>query len=85
MRRLGYEPVAAADGSEGEIDAVVLEPSWKHGRTILHRLGDDVPPVVCLSIFPREVGLAPPESVAYLIKPVPLAALGDALRLACAC
>ena len=85
MRRLGYEPVAAADGAEGEIDAVVLEPGWVHGRAILRRLGKHVPPVVCLSIFPREVGLAPPESVAYLIKPVSLAELGDALRLACAC
>jgi hypothetical protein len=85
MQRLGYEPVAPADGSPGEIDAVLLEPSWTHGRTILRRLGDDIPPVVCLSIFPREAGLAPPESVAYLIKPASLDALGDALRDACAC
>ena len=56
---------------------------WGNGRTILRRLGDDIPPVVCLSIFPREAGFAPPESVAYLIKPASLDALGDALRDAC--
>ncbi|HXY81138.1 MAG TPA: hypothetical protein VEH55_07185 [Gaiellaceae bacterium] len=83
MRRLGFEPVAPGDCGPGDADAVVLEPSWAHGRTILRRLGDDVPPVVCLSIYPREAGYAPPESVAYLIKPASLGQLGDALRDAC--
>ena len=85
MRRLGYEPVMPADCDPGEVDAVVLEPSWPHGRTILGRLGDDIPPVVCFSIYPREAGLAPPESVAYLVKPASLGELGDALRGACGC
>ena len=85
MRRLGYEPVAPADCSPGTVDAVVLEPSWAHGRTILRLLGDVIPPVVCLSIFPREAGFAPAESVAYLTKPSSLQELGDALRTACAC
>jgi hypothetical protein len=85
MERLGYEPVAPADGGPGKIDAVVLEPSWTLGRKILKRLGDAIPPVVCLSIFPREAGFAPPESVAYLTKPSSLQELGDALRTACAC
>ena len=80
MRRLGYEPVAPTDCSPGAVDAVVLEPSWTHGRTILEQLGDAVPPVVCLSIFPREAGLAPPESVAYLTKPSSLQELAAALR-----
>jgi hypothetical protein len=35
---------------------------------------------VCLRVYPREAGLAPPESVAYLVKPSSTAALGDALR-----
>ncbi len=85
MRRLGFEPVVPANGGSGEVDAVVLEPSWAHGRAILRRLGNDVPPVVCLSIYPREAGFAPPESVAYLIKPASLEQLGDALRDACGC
>ena len=85
MERLGYEAVGPAHDHPGEVDAVVLEPSWTAGRAILKRLGDAVPPVVCLSIFPREAGLAPPESVAYLVKPASLDALGDALRSACAC
>jgi DNA-binding response OmpR family regulator len=85
MERLGYEPVAPADCGPGDADVIVLEPSWSHGRTILRRLGKDVPPVVCLSIYPREAGYAPPESVAYLIKPASLGQLGAALRDACGC
>ncbi|MGD0713944.1 MAG: hypothetical protein ABSB24_07125 [Gaiellaceae bacterium] len=83
MLRLGYEPVMPVDSGFGDVDAVVLEPSWSYGRTLLRQLGDDVPPVVCLSVYPREAGLAPPESVAYLVKPVSLAKLGDALRSVC--
>ena len=83
MVRLGFEPVAPADCGPGDVDAVVLEPSWSQGHTILRRLGDDLPPVVCLSIYPREAGYAPPESVAYLIKPASLGQLGDALHAAC--
>ncbi len=83
MERLGYEAVAPADADPGEVDAVVLEPSWTQGHALLSRLGDDIPPVVCLSIYPRESGFAPPESVAYLTKPATLVELGDALRNAC--
>lgn len=83
VHRLGFEPLAPADCGPGDADAVVLEPSWAHGRTILRGLGDDVPPVVCLSIYPREAGFAPPESVAYLLKPASLSELGAALRDAC--
>lgn len=81
--RLGYEPVMPTDSRIDDLDAVVLEPSWPYGRTLLGQLGADVPPVVCLSVYPQEAGLAPPESVAYLVKPVSLARLGDALRSVC--
>ena len=83
VERLGFEPLTPADCGPGDADAVVLEPSWSHSRTILGRLGDDVPPVICLSIYPREAGFAPPESVAYLLKPASLSELGAALRDAC--
>ena len=83
VHRLGFEPLAPADCGPGDADAVVLEPSWAHSRAILRGLGDDVPPVVCLSIYPREAGFAPPESVAYLLKPASLSELGAALRDAC--
>jgi CheY-like chemotaxis protein len=84
VERLGYEPVAPADCGPGDADAVLLEPSWTHGRAILRRLGDEIPPVVCLSIYPREAGLAPPESVVYLTKPASLDQLREALDAVCA-
>lgn len=83
MERLGYETVTAAHSSPEKIDAVVLEPSWTQGHAILDRLAGDAPPVVCLSIYPREAGFAPAGSVAYLTKPSSLQELDDALRSAC--
>jgi len=81
VERLGYELVKApAAGPPPSVDAVVLEPASPASRSLLHRFGADVPPVVCLSVYPREAGLAPPESVAYLVKPSSSAALGSALR-----
>ena len=85
MERLGYEPVAPTDSGADEVDAVVLEPSWSDGHKILGRLAGHIPPVICLSIYPRESGLAPLESVAYLTKPSSLQELSDALRTACSC
>ena len=81
VERLGYELVQdEPTGPPPAVDAVLLEPASPASRTLLHRFGDDVPPVVCLSVYPREAGLAPPESVAYLVKPSSTAALGNALR-----
>lgn len=77
VERLGYE-VAENDG---EIDAVLLEPACAAGRRAVESLGDDAPPVVCLSIYPRERGLEPATSVAYLEKPSSTAAIADALRV----
>jgi DNA-binding response OmpR family regulator len=77
VRRLGYEAVDALDGSE--IHAVLLEPGCESGRRVLQRFGDDAPPVVCLSIYPREHGLEPSSSVAYLTKPATTSEIADAL------
>jgi CheY-like chemotaxis protein len=81
VERIGYEPVAAHERPEpSEVDAVLLEPACAVGRSIIHRFGDASPPVVCLSIYPREQGLEPAASVAYLLKPASPSAIGDALR-----
>ena len=81
LERLGYVPVQAPNvGPVPPVDAVLLEPASLRGRSLLHRFGGDVPPFVCLSVYPREAGLEPPESVAYLVKPSSTAALGNALR-----
>lgn len=78
VERLGYEPV---DGAELHgVDAVLLEPGSALGDLLLRRLGDDGPPVVCLSIYPREHGLEPAQSVAYLMKPATAADIAEALR-----
>jgi len=76
VRRLGYEVVAEGD----DADAVLLEPGCAVGRSVVRRLGADAPPVVCLSIYPREDGLEPPASVAYLTKPATSHQIGNALR-----
>jgi hypothetical protein len=47
---------------------------------VLRRFGGDAPPVICLSIYPREEGFEPSATVAYLVKPASTAAIGDALR-----
>ena len=75
VRRLGFEPVSATPA-----DAMLLEPGWGDACAAVEELGDDAPPVVCLSIYPREEGLEPPGSVAYLLKPVSCNAVGAALR-----
>jgi hypothetical protein len=77
VERLGYVPVDASDDSD--VDAVLLEPACASGRSVLERFGDDAPPVVCLSIYPREHGLEPATSVAYLMKPATSAQIARAL------
>jgi DNA-binding response OmpR family regulator len=78
VRRLGYETVAADE--RGDVDAMLLEPGCAMGRSVLRRFGADAPPVVCLSIYPREEGLEPAASVAYLVKPASSIEIADALR-----
>ena len=78
VRRLGYEAVAVDE--RGDVDAVLLEPASAMGRSVLRRFGADAPPVVCLSIYPREEGLEPSASVAYLVKPASSTEIADALR-----
>jgi len=79
LQKLGYEAVGAGAGG---VDAVLLEPGCAVSRAQLRRFGDVVPPVVCLSVHPPEEELAPPETVAYLTKPVRRAWLDAALRRA---
>jgi hypothetical protein len=76
VERLGYEVA-----SDGAVDAVLLEPGDAAGRSVLDRFGGDLPPIVCLSIYPREAGLEPAGSVAYLVKPASTAAIADALHV----
>jgi hypothetical protein len=78
VKRLGYEAMSKPDG--GKVDAVLLEPACAAGRSVLRRFGAYAPPVVCLSIYPREDGLEPPSSVAYLLKPASSAQIAGALR-----
>ena len=78
VRRLGYESVAPDEPEQ--VDAVLLEPAYVAGRSMLRRFGSDAPPVVCLSIYPREWGFEPPASVAYLVKPASSTEIADALR-----
>lgn len=82
VARLGHQPVAATDRSN--VDAVVLEPSCPVALSVLSRFRRRVPPVVCLSIYPRESVNAPAETVVYLQKPTSSAQLRAALAEAAA-
>jgi hypothetical protein len=73
VARVGHQPVM-----DGEADAVVLEPACPVARAKLACVRDTTP-VVCVSIYPRENGFEPPETVHYLEKPVSTARLGAAL------
>ena len=79
VSRLGYEALTG-EAPEEEVDAVILEPGCEVGRSVVGRLGDGSTPVICLSIYPREQGLEPAESVAYLVKPASAQQIADALR-----
>ena len=83
VSRLGYEPLSEQTSS-GRIDAVIVEPGCAVARSVLGRLGDSSTPIICLSIYPREQGLEPAESVAYLVKPASTQQIADALRAALA-
>jgi DNA-binding response OmpR family regulator len=81
LEKLGYEAVEAGAGG---VDAVLLEPGCAASRSQLRLFGDVVPPVVCLSVHPPEAELAPPETVAYLMKPIQRDRLRVALERALA-
>ena len=78
VRRLGYEVVAADESIN--VDAILVEPASAVGRSVLRRFGTDSPPVICLSIYPREKALEPAASVAYLVKPVSSTKIASVLR-----
>ena len=75
VRRLGYDAVES-----GEVDVMLLEPACEVSRALLAEYGDEAPPVICLSIYPREDGLAPASSVAYLTTPSSVGAIANALE-----
>jgi DNA-binding response OmpR family regulator len=78
VRRLGYEPVAADESTD--VDAILVEPASAVGRSVLRRFEADSPPVICLSIYPREKALEPAASIAYLVKPVSSTRIASVLR-----
>jgi CheY-like chemotaxis protein len=78
VRRLGYEAVGADESTD--VDAILVEPASAVGRSVLRRFGADAPPVICLSIYPREEALEPAASVAYLVKPASSTKIAAALR-----
>lgn len=63
---------------------MLLEPACEVGQATLGSYGAAAPPVVCLSVYPREEGLEPAASVAYLLKPASTASIAAALAVALA-
>ena len=81
LARLGYEPVRATAGEPPPRSTRSCWSRRQKGHSLLRRFGAAVPPVICLSIYPREAGLEPPGSFAYLVKPSTRAQLGATLGL----
>jgi DNA-binding response OmpR family regulator len=82
VRRLGYEAVGPDESTD--IHAMLVEPASAVGRSVIRRFGADSPPVICLSIYPREKALEHAASVAYLVKPATSDQIAAALRIALA-
>jgi DNA-binding response OmpR family regulator len=80
VRRLGYEVVCADEHTD--VDAILVEPASAIGRSVLRRFGANAPPVICLSIYPREEALDHTASIAYLVKPASSTQIAAALRVA---
>lgn len=88
VRRLGHEPHFPSSTSEPspDVDAVVLEPSWKRGLAIARTLRqrDGRLPLVCVSVWPAEelgADVAALGARRYLLKPFSVAELTEALTL----
>jgi hypothetical protein len=85
VRRLGYEPIVYDLQSGGRIPAVdvlLAEPSSAAARKLARRLSRSGVPVVCVSIYPREQVIGDFPVAAYLVKPIGLRKLGEALTRA---
>lgn len=89
LLRAGHEPIAFDAGDPAaahDVDAILLEPATpgalEHVRAARRRRPGLA--VVCASIYPRSEEVAALRPAAYLVKPVPLAELEDALAAALA-
>jgi DNA-binding response OmpR family regulator len=82
VSRLGYEAVGPDESTD--VHAMLVEPASAVGRSVLRRFGANSPPVICLSIYPREQALEHAASVAYLVKPASSTQIAAALRVALA-
>ena len=78
------ETSSAADADA--IDLLLVEPGWAEGLAVAHRLRAERPalPIVCLSIYPRELETELLFPTAYLVKPFSVVELQGALRNALA-
>jgi DNA-binding response OmpR family regulator len=89
VRRLGHEPLFFASSrseSPPDVDALVLEPSWKCGLAVARTLRqrDKGLPLVCISVWPAEELGAEVAALAahrYLLKPFSVAELKEALAI----
>jgi CheY-like chemotaxis protein len=82
---LGHAPVhAAEDAGVGGIDAVLLEPADAGALELVRRARTANPslPLICVSVYPRLRDAAALGPVAYLMKPVSLPELENALTRA---
>jgi hypothetical protein len=84
LKRLGHEPLPHRIGypAPAGLDAAVIEPGDAAGRALADELSAGGVPLVFTSIYGPTRELLDLRPLAWLVKPFPLRALGDALAAA---
>jgi CheY-like chemotaxis protein len=86
IEAMGWKAPTSAATDADAIDMLLVEPGWPEGLSLARRLRDERPdlPIVCLSIYPRELETELLLPTAYLVKPFSVTELQGALRNALA-
>src|SRR5262245_22734817 len=86
IEAMGWDARTSTATDPDAVDLLLVEPGWPDGLALAQRMRDARPdlPIVCLSIYPRELDVELLLPTAYLVKPFSVAELQGALRNALA-
>ena len=86
VEAMGWDAELALSSDARSVDLVVVEPGWPDALALARRLREERPelPIVCLSIYPRQLEFDLLAPAAYLVKPFSVAELQGVLRNALA-
>ena len=86
IEAMGWHATTSPVTRPDAVDLVLVEPGWPEGLLLARRMRAARPdlPIVCLSIYPRELDTELLLPTAYLVKPFSVVELQGALRNALA-